>query len=187
MAWRFILVIGLHSVENRTYMASDTRFDSILFGCALALGANPVLDHSRFGDRIWKWIGLPLGLGGLLFSFLDRDPVFRETWRYTLQGVSLVPVFVVAMRSPGWGPMRLLNWGPLRFIGVLSYSLYLLHLVVIGVVTMRWNLHGVLAGVLSLAISIAIAWAIHHAIERPASRLRRRLAHAVVREPARAT
>jgi peptidoglycan/LPS O-acetylase OafA/YrhL len=187
MIWRFVLVLALHSVENRTYMASDTRFDSILFGCALALGANPVLDRSRFGDGIWKWVWLPLGLAGLLFSFLDRDPVFRETWRYTLQGVSLIPVFVVAMRSPTWGPMRLLNWAPLRFIGVLSYSLYLLHLVVIGVVTMRWGLHGLGAGVLSLAISVGVAWAIQRAIERPAARLRRRLAHAVVREPARAT
>jgi peptidoglycan/LPS O-acetylase OafA/YrhL len=187
MAWRFVLVLALHSIENRTYMGSDTRFDSILFGCALALGANPVLDRSRFSDRVWKWVWLPLGLAGLLFSFLDRDPVFRETWRYTLQGVSLVPVFVVAMRSPRWGPMRLLNWGPLRFMGVLSYSLYLLHLVVIGVVETRWGLHGFAAGVTALAISIAIAWLIRLAIERPATRLRRRLAHAVVREPARAS
>jgi peptidoglycan/LPS O-acetylase OafA/YrhL len=187
MIWRLVLVLALHSLESRTYMASDTRFDSILFGCALALGANPVLDRPRFADRIWKWIFLPLGLGGLLFSFLDRDPVFRETWRYTLQGVSLTPVFMVAMRCPTWGPMRLLNWAPLRFVGVLSYSLYLLHLVVIGVVTFRWGLHGFVAGVLSLAVTIVLAWGIHHAIERPATRLRRRLAHAVGREPARAS
>jgi peptidoglycan/LPS O-acetylase OafA/YrhL len=187
MAWRFALVLAFHSPENRTYMASDTRFDSILFGCALALGLNPVLDPMPFRDRTWKWVWLPLGLGGLLFSFLDRDPAFRETWRYTLQGVALVPVFVTAMRYPRWGPMRVLNWRPLRFIGVLSYSLYLLHLVVIGVVDMKWHLHGFVAGALSLAISIAVAWAIHLAIERPATRLRRRLSHAVVREPARAT
>jgi peptidoglycan/LPS O-acetylase OafA/YrhL len=39
----------------------------------------------------------------------------------------------------------------------------------------------------AFVVSLAIAWAIHAGIEKPAARLRRRLSHAVVRGPARAT
>lgn len=184
LAWRCVLVYALHSPEDRTYMGSDTRFDSILFGCALALGANPALDTLRPGPRVWKWVLLPLGLLGLLASFVVRDPGFRETWRYTLQGVSLVPVFVVAIQHPRWGPMRLLNLRPMRFVGVLSYSLYLLHLVTLAVVNDRWGVRGGVGGAAALALSIAVAWLIHIGIERPAARLRRQLSHAVVKTPA---
>lgn len=183
LAWRTVLVLVLHSVEDRTYMGSDTRFDSILFGCALALGANPMLDPPWFADRLWRAVLLPLGLLGLLVSFVVRDPVFRETFRYTLQGISLVPVFVVAMRWPRWGPMRLLNLAPVRWMGLLSYSLYLLHLVVLGVVQRAPALRGVLGGALALAVSVLVAWLIHLVIERPAARLRRKLSHARLRAP----
>src|SRR5213075_526599 len=98
LAWRLFLVYATHSPENRTYMASDTRFDSILFGCALALGMNPVLDRMPFTDRTWRRVLLPLGVTLLLVTFVVRDFGFRETVRYTLQGIALVPVFVVAIR-----------------------------------------------------------------------------------------
>jgi peptidoglycan/LPS O-acetylase OafA/YrhL len=180
LAWRCVLVFGFRVPEDRTYMGSDTRFDSILFGCALALWRNPQLDPPALSERTWKWVLFPAALALLASTFLYRDPGFRETFRYTLQGIGLVPVFVVAIRWPEWGPMRWLNTRPMRFVGVLSYSLYLLHHVVLGVFHLRTRLHPLVQGVLALAACIAIAWAIHAAIEKPAARLRRRLSRAVV-------
>ena len=76
----------------------------------------------------------PLSVCGLLFSFLYRDEYFRDTFRYTLQGICLISVFVCAVRYPNWVPMRALNFRPIAFLGVLSYSLYLVHQVVLAAV-----------------------------------------------------
>lgn len=174
LAWRTFLVYGLHASKDRTYIASDTRIDSILFGCALAVLGNPVLDRTRFSDTQWKFVWLPLGLAGLLVSFLIRNPALQQSVRYSLQGVALVPVFVCAMRFPGWFAFRALNWRPVAFVGVLSYTLYLVHpTVIFGLDKNLSPARGVLAGLASLAIAIAM----YYAVERPAARLRRRLSH----------
>jgi peptidoglycan/LPS O-acetylase OafA/YrhL len=175
LVWRCVLILGLDAIPERTYLASDTRFDSILFGCALAIGANPMLDEPRAAPAVLRWVLFPVGIALLGVSFLYRAPWFRETARYTLQGIALTPVFVVAIRQPGFLPMRLLNWKPLRHIGVLSYSLYLLHHV------MLYALSEAMPGwahfVLALALSIGTAQVIHRFIEKPCARLRHRLSH----------
>jgi peptidoglycan/LPS O-acetylase OafA/YrhL len=180
LLWRLFLVLYLHSQSDRTYLASDTRIDSILFGCALALLANPMLEEpSQTYRRVWRNVFLPLGLAVLLFSFTYRAPWFRETLRYTLQGLALTPLFVVAMREPRLGPFRLLNLPAVRHIGVLSYSLYLVHHVVIYAVEAQLpEIHVVARGLLCLALSLVLAESVHRLIERPCARLRRRLAHA---------
>jgi len=177
LAWRCLLFFAFGASEDRTGMASDTRFDSILFGCALAVYGNPVLDRSRIGDGAWEWGLLPLGLAGLMASFVFRGDAFRQTFRYTLQGVCLVPVFVCAMRFPRSPVGRVLNLRPLAFVGVLSYSLYLIHQVVLyAVASHAGGRLGVPAiALVSLAITLALAWGVYEAIEKPCARLRRRL------------
>jgi peptidoglycan/LPS O-acetylase OafA/YrhL len=173
LAWRCVLVFGLSASEDRTYVASDTRVDSILFGCALALSGNPALDApSRISEALWKWLLLPAGLGALLATFVWRSPGFRETFRYSLQGVALIPVFVVAVRYPTWGPCRALNLRVMRFLGVLSYPLYLVHHVLLAAlpVTSGW-----VRAPLALALSIGVAWLIHELVEKPCARVRKRL------------
>lgn len=180
LAWRCYLVYALSSPVDRTYVASDARFDSILYGCALAVYGNPVLDGTRFSDKVWKLAWLPLGILGLGASFVIRDNGFRETLRYSLQGVCLLPVFVCAMRYADWGPMRVLNYRPIAFIGVLSYSLYLIHQVVLfalGPLTDP-KIGQVGTSLLGLAVSLVLAWGVHVWIEQPFARLRKRFASA---------
>jgi peptidoglycan/LPS O-acetylase OafA/YrhL len=174
LAWRTFLVYGLHAPKERTYIASDTRIDSILFGCALAVFGNPVLDRTRFSDAQWKFVWLPLGLAGLLISFLIRNPALQQSVRYSLQGLALVPIFVCAMRFRDWFAFRALNWRPVAFVGVLSYTLYLVHPTVIFGLDKDLTLPG---GVLVGLVSLAIAVAMYYVVERPAARLRRRLSH----------
>lgn len=186
LAWRLVLVYGLHSPPDRTYVASDTRVDSILFGCALALAGNPVLDGpSRVSEAGWKYVLLPAGVGVLLLTFVYRDPAFRETFRYTLQGIALSPVFVVAVRYPRWGLFRLFNLRVMSFLGVLSYPLYLVHHVLLGAL-LELPFGPVGRALAALALSIAAAWVIHELVEKPSARLRRRLsaATASARAPA---
>lgn len=176
LLWRCVLVFGFQVSENRTYMASDTRLDSILFGCALAVWMNPVMDDTELRERRWKLIYVPLALLVMGCCVLIRSEEFRETLRYSLQGIALTAIFVAAIRYCDWAPFRLLNRRPLAFIGLLSYSLYLLHYAVIAAVQRTFTtMHPVLRALTAFAISIALSWIIYVLIEKPCARLRRKL------------
>jgi peptidoglycan/LPS O-acetylase OafA/YrhL len=177
LVWRLILVYVLDVPSVRTELGSDTRFDSLLFGCALALFENPALDRSRVPDTIWKYVLFPLGLFVLLVTFLIRDVGFRDSVRYTLQGLGLTPVFVCAVRYPEWLPMRPLNFRPIAFVGALSYSLYLVHQIVLAILvhSFPWRLPEAQLAVLGFFGSLLVSWLIYIAIERPCAELRRKL------------
>lgn len=176
-AWRCILVLGLGVGEDRTYIASDTRVDSMLFGCALALGLNPMLDRPLGREALWKWLIVPAAIALLLVTFLYRPPWFRETIRYSLQGIALTPVFIAAIRFPGWLPFRVLNARPVAYIGVLSYTLYLGHQVALmGVHFWMPTWHGGASAILALTIALCVSVVINRFVEKPSARLRQRLA-----------
>jgi peptidoglycan/LPS O-acetylase OafA/YrhL len=175
LGWRCLLVLGYSVWENRTLIASDTRADSLLFGCILALYGNPSLDSTRYSARWWKYVWLPLGLGALVLSIAIRNSDFRETFRYSLQGPALIPLFVVAIRYPTWGPMRLFNWQPIRFLGTLSYSMYLSHYIIIGGMR-QWGLGDpLILRPVGYGLAFVLALGIYVAVERPCGRLRKRL------------
>jgi peptidoglycan/LPS O-acetylase OafA/YrhL len=178
LAWRCVLVFAFHSSIDRTFLCSDTRVDSIAFGCALAVWGNPVLDPgpTRGGGLLWRGVLLPLGIALLLVTFVLRGTAFRETFRYTLQGIGLTPVFVAAVRWPRWVVFRPLNWQPVRFVGTISYSLYLVHQATLSAVAQHTGLGVVARGALALLISLGIAWAMYHLVEKPCAKWRRRLA-----------
>jgi peptidoglycan/LPS O-acetylase OafA/YrhL len=175
LAWRCFLVFALHAPKDRLYVASDTRGDSILFGCILAVWGNPALETNCISERMLKGLWLPLALAALLASFALRGLRFEQTFRYTIQGIALFPVFIAAIRYPGWGPFQLLNLRPVAFLGVLSYSLYLMH------TTVLYGLHQWTPwsrgakGPLALGMSILLAWLIYRFVEKPCARLRKRL------------
>ncbi len=177
LLWRCFLVFKLGVDTDRTYLASDTRFDSILFGSALAVWNNPVLDGDPKGSpTLWKFVLLPLAICGLLVGFLWRDDQFRETARYTLQGVALMPIFICAIRWPDFLPFRVLNTKVMSFLGVLSYSLYLTHhVIVFGVQKHLPELHGVVQGLIAFGLTLGLSYGIYLAIEKPCARLRKRL------------
>ncbi|MDP8985375.1 MAG: acyltransferase [Pseudomonadota bacterium] len=176
LLWRCVLVYHFEVAMDRTYMATDTRLDSILFGCALAVWKNPVLDDLRLDERWWKLVVAPSALAVLVLCLMFRGSAFRETARYSLQGVALTFIFISAIKFPRWMPFRLLNTRALTFIGLLSYSLYLLHYAVIIAVQRSTPRAGSgVQAVLSLSVSLVLAWGMYSLIERPCARLRRQL------------
>jgi peptidoglycan/LPS O-acetylase OafA/YrhL len=175
VVWRSILVFYFHSSIERTFIVTDARFDSMLFGCALAVFRNPALDDTeRPLSPIWTRVLLPLGIALLLFTFGVRSNEFRESVRYTLQGVGLYPIFVTAIRYPGSGPYRFLNLGFVRHLGVLSYSLYLGHHVIIDGVNKHLDAGTFPRAVLALVLSLLFAETMYHVVEKPCAKLRRR-------------
>jgi peptidoglycan/LPS O-acetylase OafA/YrhL len=181
LAWRCYLVLKMHATSTRIYLATDTRADSILFGCALAVWNNPALDKvvpddpARPPDR-WKYLVLPASLGALLWSFTFNGPIDAITIRYSVQGIALTFLFIAAIRYHRWLPFRVLNWRPVVFIGALSYSLYLVHDVFLQATVRTWShLHGWRRVTVALAASFIASWLIYVVIEMPCARWRRRL------------
>jgi len=133
LCWRIYLdvIVGLNPLQSdRIYKGTDTRYDSILYGAILAV----VLD--RF-PQASDWLARPgvfmAGLVLLLLTLVIRHPVFQETLRYSLQGLGIMAMTYVAVFRAGW-VQRLLSCAPLLYIGKISYSLYLYHWLVLGLV-----------------------------------------------------
>ncbi|WP_370673461.1 acyltransferase family protein [Pleomorphomonas sp. PLEO] len=128
LAYRLFLVLGGHvdvlAQHPYTYLASEARFDSIAYGAALAFLCQRAWELSR-GK------GMAVGLAGgllLLLTLLVRGDVFRETIRYSIQGVALLLVFTAIYRSAAWDwTMSILESSLFRRLGVLSYGAYLWH------------------------------------------------------------
>jgi peptidoglycan/LPS O-acetylase OafA/YrhL len=132
LAWRIHLVQSPDFVSDRTYYASDTRIDSIIYGCMLALLINPARQlHRAETISVCQWVVLATAVGTLLLTLLCRDPTFRETIRYSLQGLGLMPLFYFAIRFSNNQPFRYLNSHWAIKLGTYSYAIYLIHYVVI--------------------------------------------------------
>ena len=150
------------------YYWSHTRIDSILFGCILALWQNPLIDRPAWRPPLWA---VGAALIGVLATFVVRDEVFRETLRYSVQGIALFVLFAAALHDRG--PLTaILGSTPLRFVALLSYTLYLVHLPLLRVVA---TLQLPLAPLLAYALAFAYAYAMYRWVERPLGRWRRRV------------
>lgn len=173
LIWRCILVFGYDVSTNRTYIATDTRLDSILFGCIMGTWMNPALDQttSIANSVLCEIMTLCAAIALLIFSLTYRNDAFRETLRYTLQGIALFPVFWLAIRHPDWPIFRILNAKLLRAVGKISYVIYLSHFFMLHIAESL--VKGRLAITLT-AITMTILFSIfvYYLVELPFARLR---------------
>jgi peptidoglycan/LPS O-acetylase OafA/YrhL len=179
LAWRVFCTVALHRSDESVYVATDTRIDAILWGCILAVHRNPMLDENPVGRTpLWKFGLLPLGLGLILFGLAYRAPFFRQTFRYTVIDLGLYPLFAVAIASPKFWAVRWLNIRPLRFVGTLSFSLYLVHHVVVYLLggPAEGAKQALKIGAPALGLSFALAYGMYRLIEQPCAKLRKKLA-----------
>jgi peptidoglycan/LPS O-acetylase OafA/YrhL len=164
LLWRYVLVSG-NAPELRTYTATDTRIDSIAYGALLAL-----LMHkgATLSPRVLAF-GLSLAAIMILASLLIRDHAFRQTLRYSLQGLAMLPFFYAILFEPRATLLRIGLENPaLVWIGKISYSLYLWHFP--AMVLSKTFLHQVgpiaLAAV-TIVVSFSVATASYYLVERP--------------------
>jgi len=162
-----------------TYSATETRIDSIAFGCFMACVFNNDNKQSFLKTSVLKTRYFLLGLSGILLSLLIRDLFFRETFRYTLQNISLYLVISNILFNTTYYfsyIRKFLSTSLLTYIGKLSYSLYLQHWFVLTVVlyflglnkiSISWQLTFWLGTVFMTLFS-------YYVIERPTLSLRRK-------------
>jgi peptidoglycan/LPS O-acetylase OafA/YrhL len=181
LAWRLILVYLLHveiagpgdDAHLWTYIATDARFDAILWGCILAISDNPWYrdDAGLSWIEHYKGYLALLGAGFIGFTFLYRDAAFRQTARYSIQSACLYFVFYYCIATRKSWVSRLLDVRPLRKIGQHSYAMYLIHYSVIE--ALIWHLHLSLVplALLSFAITFLYALLMRRFVEDPLRRL----------------
>lgn len=188
--WRVAAIHGLGLSADWTYSATDSRLESIAWGCLLAILMDGVPRQNARIRWLVSWPAVGSALFLVAFTLVFRDDSFRATWRYTAQGAAL---FVLLLNLYGLRDARFaldwLEWPQLRWIGRLSYSLYLWHMPVIWVL---WQISGtdpdagerlhpalMLAAVL---LSFGFAMASYYGVEKPLFGLRKRFGGKPVEE-----
>ena len=176
LLWRCVLIFALHADWIYTYHATDTRIDSLLFGCIMGIWWNPALDKPPARMTGFFWLMACAAAAGLLaFTFLYRSEEFRETLRYSLQGLALFPLFYCAVRYHRLPVFAWLDTRPMRFLGLISYTFYLSHEACI-VLTGKWlDDQGIARAAAGFALTVAFSSASYLLIEQRMARLRRRL------------
>lgn len=156
--WRIALVLN-GAIAIRTYYATDTRIDSIIFGAILALVLN------LYGPR-FHLLGIALCAAVILIlaGFLLRSEVFRETARYTFQGLALMPIFYAILTRPLSWHWAVLEHPVALWIGKISYSLYLWHFPILEVTRRTGIEHPV---IIALPLSFAAATFSYYFVETP--------------------
>jgi peptidoglycan/LPS O-acetylase OafA/YrhL len=175
LAWRCWLLAHGASTAYLT-MATDTRVDAILIGCAMALLKNPWLDPVKpFSRRRETTLALA-AVAVLIGTLLVRDAGFRVTLRYTLQSLAIAPLIYLAVARAQRAPFRWLNAAPLVYLGTVSYTIYLVHQVVmLGIGKHFPGLGTTALGVATIAVTLLVAEPMRRWVEEPCARLRRRL------------
>ena len=183
LAWRWCAFVVLGLGSDYTYMATDTRLDSILYGCIMGLWCNPALDAPRVTPRRAA-AGLVIVAGMLMIGFVYRSPVFRETLRYSLQGAALFGLFFCAVRFHHWRLFSWLDSRPMRALGLISFTFYLSHLAILTLIRDHTVLAMPARAFAGLIATTAFSGLMYLLVERHLGVLRRRLHGQKVHAPA---
>ena len=176
--WR-VAAIQFHLtnvVDGRIYEAPWFRYDSILYGCILAVGAQDV----RWGRGAWvsrlthPLVTLPV----LMAASCIRPFTPLYLVRLTLQSVAMAGFlwYLICARPQAFS-YRILAAAPFRYLGRISYSLYLwqgmfIWLPGMGTDEPSWTRFRSFP--LNLGITFVLAVASHELLERPFLRLKSR-------------
>ena len=151
--WRIAAHLG-GAPDLYTDQASECRIDSMAWGCLVSIL------FERFGQSLKSAPRAAAGalvVGGALMaaSLIYRDPTFRETLRFSLQGLSLALGFWGLFFCPLGQTLRgFLEFGPVRWMGRRSYAAYLWNTELHHVFA---HLHGGPASDLPLPLRAAVA------------------------------
>lgn len=160
------------------YAATEARIDSIAFGCFLAC----VFSSQKFQTMKNLLLNKYLCVFAVLLMFatlLFRDLYFRETFRYSLQNLSLLVIVANIVYGNTLFLMKvkgLLSTKWLVLIGKLSYSLYLQHWLALVVASLIIGPIGIYANwqLSYWVLTIILTLFSYYLIEKPTMRFRKK-------------
>jgi len=169
---------GLLMDGGYNYSATETRIDSIAFGCLLAyVFANQ--QFKGFRDFLLNKYLLGAAIVLIFSTLLFRDLYFRETFRYSLQNISLLVIvanIVYGDTSMIAHARNFLSTKAMVLIGKLSYSLYLQHWLALILVSLLIGEKGIYAswqlGYWTLTVLFSLFS--YYVIEKPTIRYRKK-------------
>ena len=183
------LFIELEYDRSMPYVLTISRMDSLLFGAVIALA----MRDARLSEIVQRYapIALLIGTAAFLFVFLRQGTFARQELMLTMGLTSLATIFasVIAITVNGkllWLD-KLLSNGFLVFFGKVSYSMYIMHGVIIAWLgkllfeythdnQLLWGMSGIpkmiIFSVLVLLLSSLVSWLSWHFFEKHFLRLK---------------
>jgi len=126
LSWR-VLLAAAGAPAHYLYVATDTRIDSIVYGCLVALTLWREPEFLRRCNALTQ-PALIAACVLLTTTLVFRAPWFRETFRYSLQGAALSVAAVAMLTEGGLKTTAFLEWPIMKWMGRMSYGAYLWHL-----------------------------------------------------------
>lgn len=177
IVWRLWLVfgIGIDSLpKDRIYKATDTRLDSILYGVFLSI----LIWNRKAGISLLQHRGAFIaGVSTIFLTLVVRTDEFRESVRYSLQGLAMIPIVYGLVFDDRLSKLRsILETRPMVLVGRWSYSLYLYHWLAVcaadSLVATKFSFNWI---VVAFGLSATGMLFSYYAVEMPFMGLRRRL------------
>lgn len=176
--YRMVLAFVLRVNHGYIYEAFDTRADSLMTGCLLAIllrkGKAEKMFTGLCKNSAVPLITVALLLGSVLLE-LKLGAVYRDSVGMSLN-VILTAILIVQMiafrESFGWEG---LNWRWVRWLGLLSYSLYLYQQIAVRPAEkLATHLPAPLKLATIVAVVLACAVASYYVVEKPMLKLKER-------------
>lgn len=156
-----------------TYFRTDTRADSLLIGCAIALAASAGL-LDRLPTKVIRGAAV---VGGLALGFVlavgaQTSPVMGLG--FTVIAVAAASIVIATAVRPLNSAVRPLSWHPLRWVGQRSYDVYLYHPLCLALLAPRLGSDGPIVFVGALIVTLCAAGVSYQYLEAPFLRLKER-------------
>ncbi|HEY2702560.1 MAG TPA: acyltransferase [Candidatus Dormibacteraeota bacterium] len=153
-------------------LRTDTRADTLLVGCALA-----VLVSEGMFERIPRWLVRAAGMAGIGCVVGIGARLGTSTMSglgYTLSAIAAAAVLATLV-SGSWPALsRALSWRPLVAVGRRSYGVYLYHVPLYEAFVQIRHGSGPAALLLTVVLTLVVAWGSYRYLEAPFLRLKDR-------------
>ena len=154
------------------YMLTPFRADLLCAGAALAILWKNRTQRFEHLCRTRAWMGFLAGFGVLAISQLwpamrlSSNTRVANTFVYSLSVLGSVSLLAWTLADRGW--LRgFLSTRPMRFIGQISYTMYLIHLIPIFLLQQHHITSGIPVALIALPITLAYATLSWFLMEKP--------------------
>ncbi|HJR76040.1 MAG TPA: acyltransferase [Nitrospiraceae bacterium] len=166
-AWRSFLYLGLGAPPSYVYNAFETRLDCLAVGSLVALCAS----WSKFQTLAADLSRLPVlplcTLGLLLYSRTGGSEAYHYSVGFTVDSI-LLAIFIMQILIIGQrGVWSWVNHPVMVYLGLISYSLYLYHLLGLGIGRRVASVSWPVEFAVSMLVCVLLASASYWIIERP--------------------